>query len=152
MDGNDPKSRFFARTMHTPDDPPRAKLRAALRELSRTLIPLHRRLIEETRADYTFAYGPVGTPAQLLQLVQGDPFFDWLKPITTLIVDIDEMTRTDFERAAAAEVVTRAERMFGPEAAGEFATRYVPLLQRDVDVAIGHAAVRKILTELRAAN
>jgi hypothetical protein len=152
MDGNDPKSRFFARTMHTPDDPPRAKLRAALRDLSRTLIPLHRRLIEETRADYAFAYGPVETPGHLLQLVQGDPFFDWLKPITTLIVDIDEMTRTDFESAAASEIIARAERMFGPEAAGEFATRYVPLLQRDVDVAIGHAAVRKILTELRVVN
>ena len=152
MDGNDPRSRFFARTMHSPDDPPRARLRAALRELSRTLIPLHRRLIEETRSDYTFAYGPVDTPGQLLQLVQGDPFFDWLKPITTLIVDIDEMTRTDFEPSVAAEIITRAERFFGPGAVGEFATRYIPLLQRDVDVAIGHAAVRKILSELRAAN
>ena len=99
-----------------------------------------------------FAYGPVETPAQLLQLVQGDPFFEWLRPITTLIVDIDEMTRTDFESAAAAEIFARAEQLFGAEANGEFTKRYVPILQRDVDVAVGHAAVRKILTEFPAAN
>ena len=149
MDANDPKSRFYARTMHTPDDPSRAKLRAALRELSKALIPLHRRLIEEAKSDYAFAHGPVESPSRLLQLLQSDPFFDWLKPITTLIVDIDEMTRTDFAEEAAREIGARADRFFGSEADETFAARYIPILQRDVDVAIGHAAVRKIITQLR---
>jgi hypothetical protein len=149
MTGNDPKSRFFARTMHTPDDPQRAKLRAALRDLSRTLIPLHRRLIEETKADYVFAYQPVETPAQLLGLLQNDPFFEWLKPITTLIVDIDEMVRIDFEPAAVEDIVRRAEALFAVES-GPFHDRYAPLMQRDVDVAVGHVQVRKLITLLRS--
>ena len=149
MTGNDPKSRFFARTMHTPDDPARASVRAALRDLSRTLIPLHRRLIEETKADYVFAYAPVDSPAQLLGLLQSDPFFEWLKPITTLIVDIDEMVRVDFEPAAAEQIAARTEAMFGSEADATFTARYVPILQRDVDVAIGHAAIRKLIAILR---
>ena len=149
MDANDPKSRFYARTMHTPDDPSRAKLRAALRELSKALIPLHRRLIEESKSDYAFAHGPVESPSRLLQLVQSDPFFEWLKPITTLIVDIDEMTRTDFSEEAAREIVARAERFFGAETDETFAARYVPILQRDVDVAIAHAAVRQALAKLK---
>ena len=136
------KNDLYARTMHTPDPPERAALRAALREVSKVLIPLHRRLIDATKEDYVFAFAPVATPAQLLELVRSDPFFAWLAPVTSLIVDIDEMTRTDFEPADAAGIAARVEELFDSE-------RYLPLLQRDVEVAIGHAALRKALTELR---
>ena len=132
------KNDFYARTMHTPDPPERAALRAALREVSRALLPLHRRLIDLTKDDYTFAIGPVGTPAQLLELVRSDSFFAWLRPITALIVDIDEMVRTDFEPADATRMVARVEELFAQE-------NYLALLQRDTDVAIGHAVLRKAL-------
>jgi hypothetical protein len=136
------KDDFFARTMHTPDPPERAALRAALREVSKALMPLHRRLIDATKEDYIFAFAPVDTPAKLLDLVRSDPFFAWLQPVTSLIVDIDEMARTDFEPADAAGIAERVEQLLDSE-------RYLPLLQRDVEVAIGHAALRKALTELR---
>ena len=99
------RNAFFARTMHTPDTPERAELRAALRELSKALLPLHRALIEAARDDYAFAYGTSVGPAQLLQLVTDDPFFAWLKPMTSLIVEIDEMVRVDFEPQAARGVI-----------------------------------------------
>jgi len=152
MDPSDAKARFYARTMHTPDDAVRARLRDALRELSRALIPLHRHLIEAAKADYVFGYeaAAVGTPSQFLQLLQNDPFFAWLKPITGLIVDIDEMTRTDFERADVDGIVARAERLFGANAESEFTEKYVPMLQNHVDVAIAHAAVRPVLAKLQA--
>jgi hypothetical protein len=140
------RNAFFARTMHTPDDPPRAELRAALRELSKALLPLHRALIEAARDDYMFATGQSVGPAQLLQLVTDDPFFAWLKPMTSLIVEIDEMARVDFEPGAAHGLAARVERLFE----GAFNERYVPLLQRDVDVAVAHAAIRRALAKLRS--
>jgi len=140
------RNAFFARTMHTPDSPERAELRAALRELSKALLPLHRALIEAARDDYMFATGRSIGPAQLLQLVTDDPFFAWLKPMTALIVEIDEMARVDFEADAARDVAARVERLFD----GAFNERYVPLLQRDVDVAVAHAAIRRALAKLRA--
>ena len=140
------RNAFFARTMHTPDTPERAELRAALRELSKALLPLHRALIEAARDDYAFAYGTSVGPAQLLQLVTDDPFFAWLKPMTSLIVEIDEMVRVDFEPQAARDVAGRVEQLFE----GAFNERYVPLLQRDVDVAVAHAAIRCALAKLRA--
>jgi hypothetical protein len=143
------KKDFYARTMHTPDTPERAALRLALREVSRALIPLHRRLIDAARDDYSFAYTPVESPTQLLHLLNSDPFFEWLKPLTALIVGIDEMARTDFEPADAARVVGQLEQLFGASAGAAFSERYLPLLQRDVDVAAGHAALRKALTALR---
>ena len=140
------RNAFFARTMHTPDSPERAELRAALRELSKGLLPLHRALIEAARDDYAFAYGKTVGPAQLLQLITDDPFFAWLKPMTSLIVEIDEMARVDFEPQAARDVAARVKQLFE----GAFNERYVPLLQRDVDVAVAHAAIRRALAKLRA--
>ncbi|HEV7920137.1 MAG TPA: hypothetical protein VGR02_05035 [Thermoanaerobaculia bacterium] len=135
--------------MHTPDDPERAELRAALREVSKALIPLHRGLIDAARDDYAFGYAPVESPTHLLRLLNDDPFFAWLKPMTTLIVDIDEMARADFDRPAADAIAARLDRFFGANVDPAFAERYVPILQRDVDVAVGHAAVRQALQRLR---
>jgi hypothetical protein len=143
------KKTFFARTMHTPDDPARATLRASLRELSKNLLPLHRALINAARDDYNFAFGDEVTPNRLMQLMQEDPFFAWLKPVTSLIVDIDEMARVDFEAADYDAIVARVDRLFGTKVDGDFAEKYVPILQRDVDVAIAHAALRPSLAKLR---
>jgi len=143
------RNAFFARTMHTPDSSERAALRAALRELSKALLPLHRALIETARDDYAFAYGKVVGPAQLLQLITDEPFFAWLKPMTALIVEIDEMARVDFEAEAARAVAGRVEQLIGSGADAAFNDRYVPLLQRDVDAAIAHAAIRRALAKLR---
>lgn len=149
MNLDDKKARFFARTMHTPDDEAHASARSALRQVSKALLPLHRALIEAARSDYAFAYEPVDQPTHLLRLVSEHPFFAWLKPITSLIVDIDELARRDFELEEARAIADRVEKLFGPSADGEFATRYIPILQRDVDVAIGHAEVRKAVAALR---
>jgi len=136
------KNSFFARTMHTPDSPERAELRDALRELSRTLIPVHRRLIESAKSDYAFAYGANARPSELVKLLQNDPFFAWLKPLTAVIVDIDEMARTDFEVADVAAIVDRIEKLLGE-------TKYIEMLQRDIDVATGHAALRRVMQRLK---
>jgi hypothetical protein len=142
------KKSFYARTMHTPDSPERAALRDALREVSKLLLPLHRALIDIAKEDYAFAVAHV-KPAQLLQLLSDDPFFEWLKPVTSLIVDIDEMARTDFEAADVAAIADRVDRLFGAAAEGSFSAQYIPMLQRSVDVAIGHAALRKAASRLR---
>jgi hypothetical protein len=135
------KKDFFARTMHTPDSPERAALRAGLREVSKALLPLHRRLIDLAKEEYEFAVGPVPSPTQLVELVRTDPFFAWLQPMTAIIVAIDEMARTDFEPADTATIAVRVEQFLDSE-------RYLTLLQRDVDVAIAHAALRKALAGL----
>jgi len=142
------KEDVYRRMMHTPDDPVRAELRAALREAWKQLLPLHRSLIDSAGADYGETVAPVRGPNHLLQLLQDDPFFVWLKPLTTLIVDLDSTARTDFERAHVDDLVKRLERLFGTSADADFAAHYVPILQRDVDVAMAHGAIRRIITRL----
>lgn len=135
------RNEFFARTMHTPDSPQRAAVRAALREVSKALIPLHRHLIDAAKADYAFGYAPVQSPGHLLRLIDEDPFFAWLKPLTSIIVEIDEMTRRDFETSDAAGVAERVETFLRAEP-------YLEMLQREVDVAANHAALRQALAQL----
>lgn len=142
------KKSFYARTMHTPDSPERAIQRESLREVSKLLLPLHRALIDAAKEDYALAVAPV-KPAQLLQLLTDDPFFEWLKPVTALIVDIDEMVRTDFEAADVTAIADRIDLLFGAKAEGAFSSQYIPMLQRSVDIAIGHAALRKAVSRLR---
>src|SRR5215210_3507350 len=114
------KEDFYARTMHTPDDPDRAELRAALRETWKQLLPLHRALIDSASADYSANVAPVAGPTHLLKLLQEDAYFAWLKPLTSLIVDIDAMTATDFERADVDAIAARTERLFGGSADSDF--------------------------------
>jgi hypothetical protein len=142
------KEDFYSRTMHTPDDPERAAQRAALRDLWKHLLPLHRALIETAREEYIAAVAPVAGPTHLLQLLNEDPFFTWLKPLTAVIVDIDEMSRTDFDKPQLDALTSRVRTIFDTEADAAFAARYLPLLQRDVDVAIAHAAIRQVLARL----
>jgi hypothetical protein len=143
------KEDVYARMMHTPDDPARAALRASLRDTWKQLLPLHRALIDSAGAEYGATVAPVSGPTHLLQLIQEDPFFAWLKPLTSLIVDLDTLSRTDFEREHVDDIVKRLDRLFGAAADAEFTSRYIPLLQRDVDVAIAHAAIRQISGKLR---
>jgi hypothetical protein len=103
------KEDVYARMMHTPDDPVRAELRAALRDAWKQLLPLHRALIDAASADYSASVAPVSGPGHL---------------------------------------VKRIERLFGASADAAFAARYVPILQRDIDVAAGHAALRQIVRRL----
>jgi hypothetical protein len=136
------KNSFFARTMHTPDTPERARLRDGLREISRILLPLHRRLIESAKSDYAFAYDAKANSAELIELLQNDPFFAWLKPLTAVIVDIDEMARTDFEPAAADAIIARIESLLAEQ-------RYIEMLQNDVEIASDHAALRGALQRVK---
>jgi hypothetical protein len=142
------KEDVYARMMHTPDDPVRAELRSALRDLWKQLMPMHRALIDAAKEEYAVSIAPIGGPTHLLQLLQEDPFFEWLRPMTSLIVEIDTMSRTDFERADVDALLARLEKMFGTSADPDFALRYLPVLQREIDVAAGHASIRKLLKRL----
>lgn len=142
------KEDVYARMMHTPDDPERAELRAALRETWKQLLPLHRALIDSSSAEYSATVAPVSGPNHLLKLLQEEPFFEWLRPLTSIIVDLDTLSRTDFERRDAGAIAARIERLFGAAANPDFSARYVPVLQRDVNVAIAHAAIRQLLPRL----
>jgi hypothetical protein len=64
--------------------------RESLSQVRRTLLDLHKALIERERAAYEKGHGAV-TPGEMLQLLIRDPAFSWLHPISELIVRLDEL-------------------------------------------------------------
>ncbi|MGN6733126.1 MAG: hypothetical protein ACTHMB_14335, partial [Candidatus Binatia bacterium] len=74
-----------------------------------------------------------------------DPFFAWLRPISQLIVAIDEtldakeLTHADVDAVMAQSVFLLVPATTG----GEFGERYVAALQRDPRVVLTHAQVAK---------
>ena len=119
-------------------DPARERL-AALRE---TLLTLHKALLESERTAYEIAHGAIASPAAFLQLLINDSWFAWLRPVTTLLVQIDETlaakrppaTPRDFERLVED---TRALLSPSREVNG-FWKHYSGVVQRDPGVAVLH--------------
>ena len=54
------------------------------------LLELHRELLAVERAAYEMANGPVGGPGPFLQLLTGHPAFAWLRPLSMLIIELDD--------------------------------------------------------------
>jgi hypothetical protein len=145
-----------------PGDPPgpagekdTARQRQQLQQLVQTLEELHRLLIELARRDYETAHGTVGA-VQLLQLLVGDPFFAWMRPLSALIASVSELLderQAGVSRGEVVGIVTALDELFTlPPGVGDapppgryFASRYLALLQESPEVAIAHARVRQTL-------
>ena len=63
--------------------------RQLLVDVRRKLLHLHKTLLDWERAAYHCAHGRT-SPGQLLKIVMTDPQFAWLRPVSELIVRIDE--------------------------------------------------------------
>jgi hypothetical protein len=126
-------------------------VRQRLVALRNELIRLHKTLLDSERSVYEHDIERVSSPGRMLQLVMGDPFFDWLRRISELIVAVDERLAED-EPATAVD----AERFIGatrgllvPEENGrEFGNRYFQALQRDPGVVIAHGRMMGVLNSL----
>lgn len=120
-------------------------IRQELRPLRQSLLELHKALIDEERAQYEQVHGRV-PPAELLQLLLGDSQFAWLRSISELIVQIDEMSEGDDPptRARADEVLGLVRRLL-TQTGTEFAQRYADALQRQPAIVMIHGRVLRAL-------
>jgi hypothetical protein len=121
-------------------------VRQPLQELRDALLDLHKALIDSERAVYETNVGPIDSPHHFFQLVSTDPWFAWLRPVSQLIVAMDEAL--DAEEPLTSDNVDALmnESVFlliPAETGGEFGERYVAALQRDPHVVLAHAQVAK---------
>lgn len=71
-----------------PDSARWQNLASALREL-------HRTLMERAQRDYERENRLVSNPGEFLQLLATDPYFEWLRGLSELMVDIDVVRDTE---------------------------------------------------------
>ncbi len=121
------------------------QMRQPLLELHAALIKLHKALLDSERRLYERDVGEIQSPNHFFQLLTSDPFFAWLRPISQLIVAIDEtldakaLTDADVDAVMAQSVFL----LVPATRRGEFGERYVAALQRDPRVVLAHAQVAK---------
>lgn len=113
------------------------------------LLRVHAALLNEERIRYEREYGRIEGSGALLQLVIHDPWFAWLRPVSELIVAIDELLDDagPVEPSLAEALLTHTRDQVRPDEAGEaFQQRYYRLLQEAPAVAVAHAEARKLLS------
>jgi hypothetical protein len=127
--------------------------RQRLENARRGLLHVHRALIETERKRYEREFGRVENSGTLLQLILHDPWFQWLRPISELIVQLDDWLDQDHTSGGAPGSPDLAEILLAqvrdrllPDADGaDFQRRYFRLLQEDPAVAVAHAEVRQLV-------
>lgn len=130
-------------------------LRQPLLELHGALLNLHKILIESERRVYEANIGTIHSPNHFFQLLTSDPWFAWLRPISQLIIAIDETldahepTTQDHVNAVMRQSVFL---LLPAENGGEFGERYVAALQRDPRVVLAHAKVAKRIGSGKSSN
>jgi hypothetical protein len=115
------------------------------------LLRVHRLLLDMERIELERERGRL-TPNEYLQAVLNEPAFDWLRPASQLIVQIDEvLDEAEHEgqpvaSATTASLLLQVRALLTPvPPTTTFAARYLQMLQRHPDVVFAH---RDVMAEL----
>ena len=115
----------------------------AITQLHARLLELHRTLLALVRAEYEKEHGPIPNAGAMLQLVIGHDAFAWLRPLSRLLVDLDDKDIVPDDVAARAAVEKRLLGVGNP-----FWDRYSKLLESTPAIATEHAEVMRLVQGL----
>jgi hypothetical protein len=125
-----------------------------LNDLRQGLLRLHKTLLDWERAGYERIHGRQSSN-DLLNALLNDPQFSWLRPISQLIVRIDEVLsdKTPPMRNDVDAVVAQVKALTSPNAEGNiYERRYDTVLQEHPDAVFAHRDVLALLKEERKTN
>jgi hypothetical protein len=114
-----------------------------------SLLALHKVLLETERVRYERANGRITDMFQLLNLTIHDPAFAWLRPLSALIVQIDERLDDKDKPLTAEDAVNlrkEVREMLTPNQVGaDFQRNYHWVLQESPEAVIAHSASVRVL-------
>ncbi len=111
-------------------------------QLHARLLELHRMLLALVRADYEKEHGAVPNAGAMLQLVINHEAFAWLRPLSTLLVELDDKDLVPDGAAARAAV----EKLL--RGGNAFSARYAQVLESTPEIAAEHGEVMRIVKNL----
>lgn len=120
--------------------------RARLGEVRLKILHLHKALLEIERKNYERIHGIVNS-GELLLLAINHPQFAWLRIVSALVVQIDEMLDAD-ELAVdedVSDLITQARQLFTSPDNEEFRHKYQRALQEEPEVVMAHSELMKLL-------
>jgi len=120
--------------------------RAHLNDLFQALLRLHKALLDDERVSYERVHGRIPSNGAFLQLVLGDAWFAWLRPLSQLMAKLDELGEESSDGQDTVTLFASIRTLLKPTEEGEgFGRQYHDALQRGPDVVLAHAAVRALL-------
>ena len=120
--------------------------RQRLEKLRGALLRLHKLLLDDERAAYERVHGRT-SPAQLLQLLINDNAFAWLRPISELVVRIDELLEAKEPETDGTELIVGVHSLLvANETGSESERKYHSVLQRLLDAVRQHRELIAILS------
>jgi hypothetical protein len=111
-----------------------------LNALRRVLLNLHKTLLDAERVRYERVHGRI-TSGRLLQLALGDPQFAWLRPLSELVVRIDELVDAEQDPTDddVKSLIGESRRLLLPgDSVTQFSTKYLESLQQDPAIVLAH--------------
>jgi hypothetical protein len=124
------------------------KTRAQLVDVRTVLLRVHKALLDFERLGYERARGKIATSYEFLNLVMSDPWFAWLRQLSELVVEMDELLaakETPNENTGAA-LIQQARLLLTPSEGGsEFQKKYFAAVQQSPEVVVTHAEFAQVL-------
>ena len=126
--------------------------RDRLAKVRTTLLPLHKKLLDFERLAYEREHGAIGNSYQFLQLVMNDRWFAWLRQLSEIIVEMDELLaakETPNENTGLALIEQSRILLTPSEAGGEFQKKYFAAMPESPDVVMAHSELERVLGPAR---
>ena len=136
----------------TPDDELTEKTRQQLTQVRTVLLRLHKTLLNFERDAYERAHDKISNSYAFLQLVMSDPWFAWLRQLSELIVEMDELlaTKETPKDATAVALIRQANILLTPSESGsEFQKKYFTAIQQSPEVVLAHSEFAGLLGPAR---
>jgi hypothetical protein len=128
------------------------KTRQQLLDVRTVLLRLHKTLLDFERDAYERARGKISNSYEFLNLVMNDPWFAWLRRVSELIVQIDELldAKETPREITGAALIEQARVLLTPsESGGEFQKKYSAAMQQSAEVVLAHSEFAKVLGPAR---
>jgi hypothetical protein len=117
----------------------------ALEPVRVALLAVHRALVDDAREEYEREHGAISGP-EFLRLLLEDLRYAWLRPLSELVIQIDEAQTEPADEGRAEELLDAARTLLVPPSPGTaFGRRYADALQRRPEVVVAHGAVVQAL-------
>ena len=119
-----------------------AETRNNLTRVRTVLLGLHKTLLDFEREGYERARGKIGNSYEFLQLVMSDAWFAWLRQLSELIVEMDELlaSKETPKEGTALALVQQANMLLTPSESGsEFQKKYFAAMQQSPEVVLAHS-------------
>jgi hypothetical protein len=120
-----------------------------LKDVRLRLLRLHKALLDAEKETYESAFGQIRTNMEYFQLVLEHEWFQWLRPMSGLIAEVDEAIGDKQAPITPEAAIVYLERTvvlleMNPNGAGN-QQKYYEAIERDADVARLHVELTEVL-------